>query len=418
MTFPPASTATPASSADEGRVAAVAIGAIAAFLGLLAWPILRGEVYVADDLGGFHLPMRAFYARCLASGDRFDWIPDIFCGYYLQGEGQVGMYHPLHLLLYRLLPLQAAFGIELLLAYPFLIAGTFLFLAGHRLRRDAAILGAIVFAFSSFFLLHFVHPNAVAVLAHLPWILWAIGRAAKWSLALLVGSQLLLGHPQAFWISSLGALLWFLFLLPRLADARRLLALAEGAIVGLLLGAAQLLPTLEAASDSTRSAPSTAFLQAGSLHYANVLQLLEPYLFPGRVLAPDRLDYNTHELGFYVGALPPVLVAWLAARRLGASRRLATGALVLLAVAFLLAAGGWIPPLHRLVLALPGAGLFRNSARFLVLAELALAVLAALAFADLASARARPDAKTVALVLIVPIASAAVVLVGTSHLHP
>ena len=34
--------------------------------------------------------------------------------------------------------------------------------------------GALLFTFSSFNLLHFVHPNAVAVVAHIPWLLWAI----------------------------------------------------------------------------------------------------------------------------------------------------------------------------------------------------------------------------------------------------
>ena len=32
----------------------------------------------------------------LESGDAFDWCPDLFGGFYLTGEGQVGTYHPLH----------------------------------------------------------------------------------------------------------------------------------------------------------------------------------------------------------------------------------------------------------------------------------------------------------------------------------
>ena len=32
----------------------------------------------------------------------------------------------------------------------------------------------MTFTFSSFCLLHFVHPNAVAIVAHVPWLLWAI----------------------------------------------------------------------------------------------------------------------------------------------------------------------------------------------------------------------------------------------------
>src|SRR4051794_35681834 len=97
------------------RALSWAIGlAAAAILGAIAWPMLRGQVYVDDDLRKYHLPLRAFYAGCLARGDRFEWCPSLHCGFDLQGEGQVGMDHPLHLALYGLLPLPAAFDLELL----------------------------------------------------------------------------------------------------------------------------------------------------------------------------------------------------------------------------------------------------------------------------------------------------------------
>ena len=71
--------------------------ACGALLIALAGPALIGRVYTADDLGAFHLPMRAFYSDCLARGEAFDWSPQLYCGFYLTGEGQVGAYHPLHL---------------------------------------------------------------------------------------------------------------------------------------------------------------------------------------------------------------------------------------------------------------------------------------------------------------------------------
>ncbi len=70
-----------------------------------------------------------------------------------------------------------------------MLLGTWLFLR-RRLAGVAAMFGSLVFTFSSSSLLHFLHPNAVAVIAHLPWLLWTIdlvlvehGRArqaAKW----------------------------------------------------------------------------------------------------------------------------------------------------------------------------------------------------------------------------------------------
>jgi hypothetical protein len=50
----------------------------AMFLFLLARPLLHGSVYAVADMGLFHLPLRQFYADCLAQGDNFHWIPWLF----------------------------------------------------------------------------------------------------------------------------------------------------------------------------------------------------------------------------------------------------------------------------------------------------------------------------------------------------
>ena len=95
-----------------------------------------------------------------------------------------------------------------------MMLGTWLLLRRRLGRSDAAMLGGLLFTFSSFNLLHFVHPNAVAVIAHIPWLLWAIDVAlvdsrrrrvalATALIALLTGSQLLLGYPQYVWFSLL-----------------------------------------------------------------------------------------------------------------------------------------------------------------------------------------------------------------------
>ncbi|MFH1269174.1 MAG: hypothetical protein ABIK89_25885, partial [Planctomycetota bacterium] len=183
------------------------LSAALVLLAVLAAPCLTGYVYTYDDLGAFHLPLRAFYARQLALGEPFDWMPQLFSGFYLTGEGQLGAYHPLHLTLYRFLPLKTAWACELLASYPFMLAGAFLFLRRLLGRADAAMFGSLVFTFSGFNLLHLVHPNAIGVVAHVPWLLWAIDvvlndpsrrrvAVAQAGIALLTGSQLLLGYPQ------------------------------------------------------------------------------------------------------------------------------------------------------------------------------------------------------------------------------
>ena len=104
---------------------------------VLAGPFLAGTVHTHDDLGAFHLPIRAFYAEQLARGEPFDWMPQLLSGFYLTGEGQLGGYHPLHMLLYRHLPFRAALGLEWLATYPFMLLGSWLFLRRALRRSDA-----------------------------------------------------------------------------------------------------------------------------------------------------------------------------------------------------------------------------------------------------------------------------------------
>ena len=101
------------------------------------------------------------------------WSPALGSGVYLHAEGQTGMAHPFHLLIYRFLPLTAAINVEMLASYIAAAAGMFILLRHFSIRRDAAAMGALLFAFSGFQLLHLNHLNMVAVAAHLPWLLYA-----------------------------------------------------------------------------------------------------------------------------------------------------------------------------------------------------------------------------------------------------
>ncbi len=356
----------------------------------MAGPILLGRVYLADDLAAYHLPLRAFYSEQLKKGEPFDWLPNLYNGYYLTGEGQIGGYHPLHLALYRVLPLPAAFDLELLLSYPWMFAGTYLLLMRRIGSPSAALFGALVFTFSGFNLLHFIHPNAIAVVAHIPWLLWAIEvlltsadfRRRAWmvaAIALLTGSQLLLGYPQYVWFSLVAeacyvASRYRAIVGPAWAGiARWLLGLA----LGLLVGGIQILPTMDALRDSTRATADADFAKTGSLAPQNLVQLIAPYLLQDRVFGG-----NTHELGLYIGAVPLLLCWWLFANRQswGSLRPLILGATALGILGFLLALGdhSFLYPIQR---QLPLVGAFRLPCRAIVLVHLAIALLATAAFA-------------------------------------
>ena len=129
-----------------GRLAEVA-GAgdrhmIAGLFVPLLIPLATGRALTLDDLANLHLPLRYLYWSALHNGDSVLWTSALFAGFDLHGEGQVGMAHPFHFLIYRLLPLDIAYNFELIANYVGAVAGMCLPAAvrplqgGSLVRRD------------------------------------------------------------------------------------------------------------------------------------------------------------------------------------------------------------------------------------------------------------------------------------------
>ncbi len=371
-----------------------------------AWPLLTRRVPVYIDLGAFHLPIRAFYSRCLVQGQSFDWCPHLYGGMFLSGEGEHGPYHPLHLFLYRCLRLDTAFGLETYLHVPLLFGGLFVFLRRY-VRSTAALLGAIAYTFCTGSVLHNIYPNYQGVIAHLPWILALLDiaavaasaprrRLALSGVALLTGSQLLLGAPQAMSFSLLAEGLFVLFL----AWHRRSRwtfwpAWITANLLGLAIGSVQLLATHALLANSTRGGFDPLH---GSLMPSQLVQLLAPDLLFFHV--PPYLGAEP----LYFGAVPLILGLWWVGCRAAHAAHLSeprtqpsrvSGCNTPLRcvrgsdlAGFALALGwlsGWLALgkygyLYYLQTYLPVVGQFRLPGRYFTLTALAAAILAAVAF--------------------------------------
>jgi hypothetical protein len=373
---------------------ALVLACSAALLAPLVRPMWSTRIFVYNDLLWFHLPMRYLYQQALRAGDSLLWTPAVFSGFYLHGEGQTGVFHPLHLLLYGFLRLEKAFGLELLFNYVAAFAGMVWFL--HRLRCSpvAACTGAMLFAFSGFSLLHFHHLNMVAVVAHLPWLLAAADvviaddrpRARRWAfgaLAALIASGFLVGFPQSMWWDALALAGFATLRAGETGRWRALIPCAAAVAIGVLLGGIQIVPTADAAARSMRADLSREFALTYSLHPVNLFQLWSPHALSGG--AYTALDFMwLHEFGIYSGALLPVALAWVWIRRaaMPGRRALIASATAFAAVALVLALGryGGVDPLLTY---LPVLGSFRAPTRYIVLAQFALAILAALTVDDL-----------------------------------
>lgn len=366
--------------------------AVALFLPLL-FPLAIGQVFTRDDLSAFHLPIRFLYSEALKAGDSFLWTSALYSGFFLHGEGQAGMAHPFHLFLYRFFPLSVAFDLEILSGYVAALAGMRIFLGRIGLSREGAWFGALVFAFSGFNLLHLIHVNAIEILSHAPWLLLATHvlltspdhRKRAWAfagVALLLASQLLLGYPQYVWLTWFGVgYLVLCLLLARSTTVSRLALLMTAVAFGVLMGSFQLLATREALMESLRAAPSLEFRMSLSLVPSSLVSLWSPDVF--RV-------FPAHELSIYNGAFSAIALTWLFVRGRAVPHRTLLGALIVLAGVSLLFALGPTGGVYPWISALPGLNTFRAPARYTLLFQLALSIIAAVVFEDLSRLSRRP----------------------------
>ncbi len=398
---------TEAGRRDRGRLEPLAVVVTVCSLALLApllGPLIRGRVFVYNDLSWFHLPLRYLYQEALHAGDSTLWTPSIFAGFYVHGEGQIGLFHPFHQLLYRVLPLAAGFNLELVTSYPVAFGGMFWFLRRLQFSRAAALFGAMLFAFSGFNLLHHHHMNMVAVVAHMPWLLATAdvlivderqqARAFAFAgMALVVGSQLLLGFPQGVWWNAIALGSFVVFRTTETQRWRQLPPCAAAVAIGVLLGGIQLLPTVDAVAHSMRMDVRNEFSLTFSLHPFNLFQLWSPYFFQrGAYSAGEAMLF--HEFGIYSGAILQVALAWVWIRRgaLRERRALIAAATVFAAIGLVLALGRY-GGIVVLLTQLPVLASIRGSVRYIVLVHFTLAILAAITIDDL---QAIADGRTTA----------------------
>ena len=329
----------------------------------------------------------------------------------------IGTQHPVIPLLYRFAPMHWAFAIESLARYPLALAGAFLLLRRWGLPADAALFGAATLAFGGFYLMHFGQMPMINVVAHLPWLLVAADvllrdespRRVRWAwlaVILLSASQWLTGFPPEVYMSTQAELIYVLVLWARGWTGRGpMMAWVLAKMLGGLVGCAQLLPTLETVLLSDRISTGLDVILRGSLHPADFLQLFSPYWFKGRSYLYDTMPVS-HEMSLYCGSAATILAAWalMHRRRLGPLGVWVGVAMVFVVIGLLFALGryGGLAVLQCYV---PVVGKFRTPGRYILIAHIRLATLAAIGLADLGRARSaeRREPRALWLLLLLPL---------------
>lgn len=367
-----------------------------------------------------YAPWRKFYAETLRQGELPLWNPYMFCGTSFVGNGMSAIFYPPNLL-FAALPVKVAFGWVAWLHL--VLAGLFMFgFLRQFLPPLAALTGSIVFQLYGFFIAWLAYLPLPCTAIWLPAALGALekaweskergseaGRGASWVWMALaagaLGMALLAGHPQVgfyvLWAFGVYVVLKAAFLgLSGAKDGWRALAIGGLLLVaGIFVGAPQLLPLLEMARVSFRSASEALAAAAlNQLPLDQFIRLFVPSFFgdwrSGTHFLWDFARFNFVERTGYPGVIAFLLAfVGLTALRTqdrgqGAGERerrwqwLAWVGVVFALVGLFAAS---VPIVHRfMAVGLPLTQAFVGISRALFLFDFGIALLSAIGVAQLA----------------------------------
>jgi hypothetical protein len=369
--------------------------ALSAGMTFVFWHELwMGASLVGGDTYTSFLPQKKYFADCIRAGELPLWNNLGGHGYPIIGESETGFCYPTAWPLYRHLPVNTAFNVNLILHFGLCFAFTGLYAHRLGLSPGAAALAALIYTYGWFPAR--VHWEwAYQSGAWLPLIFWCCesylqsARRRFWLLFIFAYAvQLLSGHfTIAFY--TLCALATYLplrlyfggSLAPEIANAKRFNAvlLASGIMIAFALAAIQVLPTWELKGRSLRREYPFSEVEYGRLPAPYLGQLIAPWYFYREdvdvnqwIPAGEPLTHKV-EAHLYCGLIPLALA--LCALCSGRFLRVdGVWPWVVIGALGLLFATGVMLPVTKY---LPGFGYFANPARYSVLTMFGLGLLCA-----------------------------------------
>lgn len=364
---------------------------------LFFWPVwIAGYTFPigGGDLYGQLYPVWNYVAQWIRQGVFPLWSTRIMAGDPIIAEAQYGLLNPLNWPLFLFYPIPH--GLILLRGmFPVWWAGVGLYVyLRHsrlwRLRRSAALTGAIAYMLCDSFIIHLGHPQFNDAMSWLPWTWLAVEAAARHSRAIPLAAGgltliILAGHGQASLYSALAAGIYALWQIPtrnvRLALKRSGRLLVVGLLTALLVMPA-VLPGLERLPHTVRGQTPEAARSGAQLLLSGLIDFVTP-LYHGRGVRGSWLGWARMETG-YVGLTTLLLAVLGLATGFKHRRTWFTAGLGALAYGY---ARGYEGPIYPHLAHLPIFSESWRTVRVIFVLSLALALAAALGMQALSRAR-------------------------------
>lgn len=370
---------------DGPAIAFLFAAALVYFLPVL----IRGNEQVLSregtDTWSQYLYWRHFGYTTIAGGELPLWNPFIFSGTPFIAGIQSAIFYPVNILY---LLFETPFAVNLSIAIHCFLASLFTYLFARYIviGRAGSILSAMTFAYGAPYFFH-IYPGHLSNFSTMVWLpLMLLGveaflRKKEMRYALLAGIplsiQVVAGHPQYLFYSTIAVSLYFLIhliIMKELRDVPYLLVgLSVFALTGLSLSAIQLLPTLELTKYSVREALTYEWVSEFSLPPEKLITLLLPDFFGNMVDAPYWGKNYLWEMSVYLGVIP---LAMLAAGVIFERTRPVLVFSLIAAASLILALGKYTPLLMVLYDYVPGFAMFRGLSKFVFIFAFASSMIA------------------------------------------
>ena len=127
--------------------------------------------YSGSDLTELNIPFRYVVAESFKSGQIPLWTNSLASGWPILAEGQSGVFYPLNIILFTILPLPAAVTFSLVINFWLASLFTYVYARILGVSKPAALFAAIAFSYSGFFIFRVKHLNLINAAIWLP-LIW------------------------------------------------------------------------------------------------------------------------------------------------------------------------------------------------------------------------------------------------------
>ncbi len=245
------------------------------------------------------------------------WNPYSFSGTPHAGNYQTAVFSPVNLF-YFILPFLEAWSVSILLQP--LLAGIFMYFLLRSLDRskEASLIGSTAFMFCGFLTVWMAYGTLGWAVLWLPLVFAAVRmhvNKRSWCylviIALSLMSSFFSGHFQMsvyVLLATVAFIIYQSFLTKRMREG---IELVVAVVLGLMLSAPQILPSLEAYNLSVRS---ELFTQGGGIAWQYLVTVFAPDFYGNPVTRNDWFGYYA-EWASYIGVVPLLLAVYAIIRR-------------------------------------------------------------------------------------------------------